>query len=89
MIVFYHNNYSITEIVSAETGSIPHDIHRNIVPALLDFADEFKDEILVWCHESEKENLNLIAIEKLFHHNKFLLSYNPNSKIILTDVWVI
>lgn len=80
MIVFYHNNYSVTEIVSGKTGSFPNDIQRNIVPTLLDFADKFNDEILIWCHISEKENLNLSAIEKLFHHKKFLLSYNPNTQ---------
>ena len=80
MIVFYHNNYKITEIVSSETGNFPNEINRNIVTVLLDFADRFKYEILVWCDESERSNLNITQIEKLFHHKKFLFSYNPTSE---------
>jgi glycosyltransferase involved in cell wall biosynthesis len=77
MIVFYHNNYKITEIVSTGNGSFPNEANRNIVAVILDFADKFKDEILVWCHETEKDNLNLIEIPHLFHHKKLLFSYNP------------
>ena len=80
MIVFYHNKYKITKIVSTETDNFPNDIKRNIVPVLLDFADKFKDEILVWCHESGKGNLNIAEIENLFHHKKLLFSYNPTSE---------
>lgn len=78
MIVFYHNKNSVTEIVSTETGNFPND-NRNIVAVLLDFADKYKDEILVWCHQSEKDNLNIAEIQNLFHHKKFLFSYNPSA----------
>lgn len=79
MIIFYHNKYIITEIVSTETGHFYDGINRNIVAILLDFADKFKDEILVWCHESEKGNLNIAEIQNLFHHKKFLFSYNSST----------
>ena|SRR6218665_1368526 len=76
MIIFYHDNYKITQIVSAGTDSFPNEINRDVATVLLDFADKFKEEILVWCHESEKENLNVGEIEKLHHHKKMLFSYN-------------
>lgn len=78
MIVFYHDKYKITEIISTETGNFPEYVNRNITSVLLDFADKFENEILVWCHQGEKENLNLDAIPKLFHHKKMLLSFNPS-----------
>ena len=80
MIIFYHNKYKITEIISTVNGNFPNEINRNIVAVLLDFADKFKDEILVWCNESERNNLNVTEIEKLFHHKKLLFSYNPTSE---------
>ena len=58
MIVFYYSKYIITEIVSTEKGSFSDYVNRGIVAGLLDFADRFKNEILVWCDESEKGNLN-------------------------------
>lgn len=80
MIIFYHNKYKITEIVANETGNFSNQINRNIVLALLDFAAKYRDEILVWCHESERNNLNVAGIEKLFHHKKLLFSYNSSSE---------
>lgn len=77
MIVFYHNKYVITAIVSTDTGSFLGDFNRNIVDVLFDYAERFNEEILVWCHQSESDNLNLDEIEHLFHHKKMLLSYNP------------
>ena len=41
MIVFYHNKYKITSIVSNETANFPNEINRNIVAVLLDFADKY------------------------------------------------
>lgn len=78
MIILYHNNSKITQLVSTDTGNISNEINRNISAVLLDLADKFKNEILVWCHESEKENLNIAAIDNLFHHKKFIYSYNPS-----------
>ena len=79
MIVFYHDKYVITEVVSTEMGNFPEYVNCNIVAVLLDFADKYKEEILVWCHHSEKNNLNDAEIPHLFHHKKILLSYNPSS----------
>ena len=76
MIIFYHNNNKIAEIISTETGMFPNETNWNIVAGLLDFSEKFKDEIFVWCDESERNNLNVTEIEKLFHHKKLMFSYN-------------
>jgi len=78
MIVFYHKNYKVIEIVSTEKGSFPEATEQGIAGALLDFADRFKEEILIWCHIDEKENLNLSEIPHLLHHQKIVVSYNPS-----------
>jgi len=79
MIIIYHNNYTISEIVSTNDGNIPIDIKRNIVETLFYFAEIYKDEKLVWCHEYEKSNLNILEIEKIFYHKKLLYSYNAKN----------
>ena len=75
MIVFFHNKSKVTEIVSIGKGVFPDEKNRNIVQVLFDFADKFIDEILVWCDESERDNLNINEIKNLFHHKKFLVQY--------------
>ncbi|WP_333600066.1 glycosyltransferase family 2 protein [Flavobacterium sp.] len=79
MIIIYHNQSKITEVVAAKPIDFSKEINRCMVAALLDFAQRFNDEILVWCHESEKDNLNVAAIQTLFHHKKLLFSYHPSS----------
>ncbi|MES2411766.1 MAG: glycosyltransferase family A protein [Bacteroidota bacterium] len=75
MIVIYHNKSKVTEIVSTKTGNIPNEANRDIARLLLDLADKFRDEIMVWCHEDQRANLNISRIEALFHHKKMLFSY--------------
>lgn len=79
MIIIYHNKSKVTKIVSTGTPNFSNEINLKIVQTLLSLADKFKDEILIWCQESEKENLNIAEIENLFHHKKLLFSYNPTS----------
>ena len=81
MIIFYHNASKISEIVSTEIGIIPFNNKRNIIEVIIDFAAKFDDEVLIWCHDIERENLNISEIQSLFHHKKFLFSFNssPNN----------
>ena len=83
MIIIYHNKSKVTEIVSTETGTFPSKINRNIAEVLFDFAEKFRDEILVWCHESERDNLNFSVIQTLFHHKKLLFSYSSSTNNFL------
>lgn len=78
MIILYHNNSKITQVVSTETDIAWNGVNRNIAAVLLDFADKYNNEILVWCNDNEKDNLNIKVIEDLFHHKKFLFSYSPS-----------
>ena len=72
MIIIYHNHSKVTEVVSKETQDFSTFKNRNVAAVMLDLADEFEQELLVWCHDSLKDNLNTNSIEKLFHHQKLL-----------------
>ena len=85
MIIIYHNKSKVTEIVSTETGIFTSKINRNIAEVLFDLTDKFRDEIVVWCHESERDNLNVSAIETLFHHKKLLFSYSSSTNNFLDN----
>lgn len=85
MIIIYHNKSKVTEIVSTETGTFPSKVIPNIAQVLIDLTDKFRDEIVVWCHESERHNLNVSAIETLFHHKKILFSYSSSTNNFLDN----
>ncbi len=79
MIIIYHNKSIVTNVVSTEASDFSTLKNRNVVTVMLDLADKFEQEILVWCHESLKDNLNVNSIENLFHHQKLFFSFNPSS----------
>ncbi|TDP59226.1 glycosyltransferase family 2 protein [Flavobacterium dankookense] len=78
MIIFFHDNSKITEIVSSNGDNFSVTKNSLIVPTIIEFAEKNNNEILVWCHQNEKENLNHSFIESFFFHNKFLISFNPS-----------
>lgn len=75
MIILYHSNNKITEVISSENQQIKFDAKDAIALELQKLAFAFPDEKLVWCEELAKESLNLELIETLFHHNKMMLSF--------------
>ena len=79
MIIIYHNKSIVTNVVSTEASDFSTFKNRNVVAVMLDLADKFEQEILVWCYESLKDNLNVNSIENLFHHKKLFFSFNPSS----------
>ncbi len=80
MIIIYHHKSKVTRVASTTSNDFSNQINQNVASALLSIADKFENEILVWCHENQKDNLNMEAIETLFHHNRFLFSYAPFSE---------
>ena len=58
---------------------IKFDYKLTIAAGLHVLAQQFPDKKILWCSLSVKEQLNIEEIETLFHHNKMMLSYTPNS----------
>jgi len=78
MIIAYHNTKNIIELANASAFSVDKVKGNSIVEVLIQVAEAYPDEILIWCHQSLKGQLNISEIEQLFHHKKLLLSYNPS-----------
>ena len=78
MIVVYHSNHKIVEVVSTENQTIDFDKNDTIAAGIHKLAVLFPDKKIVWCHFQSKQNLNLENISLVFHHKKMLLSYCPN-----------
>jgi hypothetical protein len=70
MKIIYHNGKITSE-------------NKSILKALIDLSTNHDDEILVWCHESLKNDLNIEAIPNLFHHDRLMFSYNPSEEYFL------
>lgn len=85
MIIVYHNGKNVVEIANTDVLSL--DVVRNefIISVLMQLAKKYPNEILVWCHQSLRDELNISKIESLFHHKKLLFSYNPYTGMYLDE----
>lgn len=75
MIVVYHQN---NKVVAVEREEINVDFSGSNIPKVLfAIAEEYPDELLIWCDINFKSNLNLSRVQTIFHHRKIMASYNP------------
>jgi GT2 family glycosyltransferase len=79
LIVVYHFDNKITDVVSMDNQKIKFDCTGTISGGLVQLAAVFPDEKIVWCHSSYREHLAIEKINTLHHHNKMMLSFRPNS----------
>lgn len=85
MIVIYHNNECVTQIISNEVDATSFNKQQSIAAVLMNTAIQFPNRRIFWCHEQFKDNLNLSDFEQYFHHNKMMLSFNPSHSNYLSD----
>jgi glycosyltransferase involved in cell wall biosynthesis len=76
LIIVYHINDKITEIVASDNQKIEFDYQGTIAGGLQEIAKQFPDKKIAWCHSAVKEQLNLEGIKTLFHHDKMMLSFS-------------
>jgi glycosyltransferase involved in cell wall biosynthesis len=83
MIVLYHHENRIVSI--RNTNEDLSFSEKNPVKALLKAANLFPDELLIWCHFDLKRNLNFTELDKIFHHQKIMASYNTFQNSFLSE----
>ena len=78
MIVIYHHKNRITKVISEGTIELSFNRNSSIACELLEIAAQFPKTIICWCSNHNQRNLNIKEVNKLFHHQKMMLSYNPS-----------
>lgn len=79
MIVVYHLNSKIIEVVTADNQTIAFDFKGTIADGLYLLAQQFPNKKIIWCNSAVKQQLNLEVIPALLHHNKMMLSYSASN----------
>ncbi|WNH11644.1 glycosyltransferase family 2 protein [Thalassobellus suaedae] len=85
MVILYHCHNKIQEVVTTKHQKIDVDKNVTLVKALHNLANQFPNEIIVWCHLDYKDYLDLKVIKTIFHHNKIMLSYHPGDHQFLDE----
>jgi GT2 family glycosyltransferase len=85
VIILYHINDKIVDSNCADLGAKISNYKSTIVAFVFEIANSYPNELLVWCHISLKESIDVAAIEKLVHHNKIMISYNTSNSNFLDE----
>lgn len=83
MVLIYHDGANVVEWANADAFAVAKFKKDSIAESLMVLAKEYPEEILVWCHQSCKEQLDVPEIDNLMHHKKMMLSYNPSDDSFL------
>ena len=80
MIVIIHNGKNALTVLNENLLSVNHILQPNetVSQTVLNLAKAHPNELLVWCHETFKEHLNIEAFSSIFHHKCIFASFNPS-----------
>ena len=73
----------MVDIDNVDMETINKAMSLSLVEFLFALAKDHPEEILVWCDTRLKEALNSSEIDKLFHHKRLLISYNPSESYFI------
>lgn len=73
MIIVYHKNNKVVQLI--RNGEELPFLSKTMVVMLLDLAQSYPQDWLIWCDIDLKPNLNLPKFESIFHHHRIMVSY--------------
>ncbi|MCG1036611.1 glycosyltransferase family 2 protein [Polaribacter sargassicola] len=84
MIILYHDGTSAIEYKNTQTNVITKCNEKNIQKSMFSLSNEFKNSLLIWCHQNLKDFINEKKIKNIFHHELILASYSLNGEYVLS-----
>lgn len=78
MIYLIHKNNRVLEILDKEFKPLDYDLKNSIADALFVLAKDFPTELIIWCREELKSEINTEALQSIFHHKAILATYSVN-----------
>ncbi|WP_372757966.1 glycosyltransferase family 2 protein [Mariniflexile sp.] len=85
MIYLIHENNKALKVLDNEFQEIEMALKQSITMALIDLAEKFPDDFIIWCEHSYLEDLNREALTSIFHHERILASFNPGNHNYITE----
>lgn len=83
MLILVHNTKKVTQIVTAAGNQIEFP-KKSIGATLFALAAQYPEEILAWCDERVYPFFDVESATNLLHHDKMMLSFNPNKNEYLS-----
>lgn len=85
MIIIYHQDHKVKSIWNTSKSVFEEISDTNLVHAFFKMATLFSSELIIWCHISQKDNINFEGFSSIFHHQKIMVSYNLDSQYYFSE----
>lgn len=85
MIILFHQNNIVKQIINAETNADIEIGSNSIQKTLIKLCQHFENEVIVWCRYELKDFLNLIEIENQMSHNRKMISFETSENFFLNS----
>ncbi len=85
MIILYHKNNAVTQVWDDLNSKEIAVKSVSIAKSLFEIANRFPQSLILWCHESQRDNLNMEKISEIFHHKMIMASYTPSQENYILD----
>ncbi|NJM79314.1 MAG: glycosyltransferase family 2 protein [Flavobacterium sp.] len=82
MIVVVHDSKYVIQVIGLKGSTISFQ-KKAIGEILFSLAKKYPNETLAWCSEKVLDNFDSSIVSELLHHNKMILSFNPNEQEFL------
>ena len=83
MILLIHDTHKVVQILDLDTNIEMKISFQNPIDALLKIAKKHPERILIWCHESQKNNLNCEGIKASFYIKNIMYSFSKEQYLPL------
>ena len=85
MIYLIHENNEVVEVLDNEFNPMAFDFERSMVRTLYKLANQFPDELLIWCQTDYKQSINKEVLHKIFHHEAIMASFSVSDSNYLPE----
>ena len=86
MILLIHNKEQVVEIVDLDNDNSIEISNINPTAMLFFLAEKFEDSILIWCHKSQKNNINIKGLLESFHLKNMMLSFTGGNQYLSEQI---
>ncbi len=77
MIVVFHENYLVKEVIDQSNSNLINTKESNIVHVLKELSFKHENQWIVWVDYALKDYVNYNKIPELLIHNRLMLSFHP------------
>lgn len=87
MIIVTHNYKEVKQVLNAHLKpvAVSFKSQNNITTFIIALAKEFKNDLIVWCHEDLINSLQVEKLSDIFHHQYVLATFNTDDNYYLSD----